>query len=149
MREIEIKDKNGKLLYIGADTRQGACVDIPKTRIKNSWKTKGIKYLKINNRKCRTLWYFNSKATHLTIWVTDEPTIIRIGAPEKAAEKRFFDFCKSGDVGQLLKSYTEYYHYNTYRHHPFTQHLIRKLKQIKIDRDCDNCPDKFRCWTRK
>ena len=151
MKEIEIKDKKGSLLYVHADTRQGDCVTIPESRLKHHWRVSGKKYLKINNRKC-SLMYSTIKSNFkksygITVWIQDEPTIIKIGGPEKAAETSFYKFCKSGDWGKFMVGIIGQYNYG--RHDAFSRHMLRKLKQLTINRDCDNCPSKFICWTRK
>lgn len=146
MKPIEIKNKKGEFLYVGPDTRQGAS-RLPK------WRVCGTKYLTINGRRCsgfvsdRIVKTDNPKSYHIVcISVLDEPTVIKIGREERSAETKALKFCKSGDWKTFLLDIT-----NRDRYDPFILHLMRKLNQLplKLVKDCDNCPDKFICWTRK
>ena len=161
MKEIEIKTKKGEYLYIHAKTRKGEHFSIPKSKLQSNWRTEGRKYLIINKRRCSILYYKKKRYTnsgfyetddrdyYLSVWVLDEPIVPVFGSAEKAAETRFFKFCKSGDFETFLADTLKYYGWYNSKNNPFFKHLTKKLKQIEITRDCENCLDRFKCYTRK
>lgn len=73
----------------------------------------------------------------------DEPPLKRPRKTEQRADEVYMRFCRTDNWQDLLHQWDRSCHYM------FRGRLLENLKNYKTNKDCDNCPFKFKCYTEK